>query len=255
MAYAGETLTVSVTQGVARLTFMQPRSLNALSPAMAGEFLAVCRLLGDRDDIQVLVLQGSGRAFMAGGDLHALGQDPEGAISAIIPHMHEAVRLLKTMPLIIVARLHGAVAGAGLSLACLADLSIAQVGTRFVYAYSDIAATCDLGLSWHLVRRVGLSRAMEIALLGHGFNARQAAEWGLVNQVVDESRVDEVVDEWVARLAVQPAHVTRATKLLLMQAQDAALDEQLDLEHRMFLECARHPTFKAAIERFFAHEA
>lgn len=250
--YAGKTLTVGVADGIAWMTFIQADNLNALSPAMAREFLDACRQLADIDDLKVLVLQGSGRAFMAGGDLHALRQDPEAAVAAIISPMNEAIMLLQALPVIILARLHGAVAGAGLSLACLADLSIAADNTRFVYAYSDIATTCDLGLSWNLVRRVGINRALEIALLSHGLDARQAAEWGLVNQVVDAARLDEVVQGAVARLAAMPAHVVKATKSLLLRAQSALLDEQLETERRTFLECAQRAEFVVAIDAFFA---
>lgn len=250
--YAGKTLTVGLADGIAWMTFIQADNLNALSPAMAREFLDACRQLADIDDLKMLVLQGSGRAFMAGGDLHALRQDPEAAVAAIISPMNEAILLLQALPVIILARLHGAVAGAGLSLACLADLSIAADNTRFVYAYSDIATTCDLGLSWNLVRRVGINRALEIALLSHGLNARQAAEWGLVNQVVDAARLDEVVQGAVARLAAMPAHVVKATKSLLLRAQSAPLDEQLETERRTFLESAQRAEFVVAIDAFFA---
>jgi len=250
--YAGKTLTVGLADGIAWMTFIQADNLNALSPAMAREFLDACRQLADIDDLKMLVLQGSGRAFMAGGNLHALRQDPEAAVAAIISPMNEAILLLQALPAIILARLHGAVAGAGLSLACLADLSIAADNTRFVYAYSDIATTCDLGLSWNLVRRVGINRALEIALLSHGLNARQAAEWGLVNQVVDAARLDEVVQGAVARLAAMPAHVVKATKSLLLRAQSAPLDEQLETERRTFLECAQRAEFVVAIDAFFA---
>lgn len=250
--YAGKTLTVGLADGIAWMTFIQADNLNALSPAMAGEFLDACRQLADIDDLKVLVLQGSGRAFMAGGDLHALRQDPEAAVAAIISPMNEAILLLQALPVIILARLHGAVAGAGLSLACLADLSIAADNTRFVYAYSDIATTCDIGLSWNLVRRVGINRALEIALLSRGLNARQAAEWGLVNQVVDAARLDEVVHGAVTRLAAMPAHVVKATKSLLLRAQSAPLDEQLETERRTFLECAQRAEFVVAIDAFFA---
>ncbi|CAM5278147.1 MULTISPECIES: enoyl-CoA hydratase/isomerase family protein [Pseudomonas] len=250
--YAGKTLTLSIANGIAWMTFIQADTLNALSPAMAQEFLQACQSLSERDELKALVLQGSGKAFMAGGDLHALRQDPEAAVAAIIPPMNQAVLLLQAMPIVIIARLQGAVAGAGLSLACLADISIAAQDTRFVYAYSNIATTCDLGLSWHLVRRLGLSRSIEIALLSRGLDARQAAEWGLVNQVVDRTRLDQAVQTAVERLATMPIHVVRATKSLLLRARSAPLEVQLELEHRMFLECAQRAEFVVAVDEFFA---
>ena len=92
LQYAGKTLTVGLADGIAWMTFIQADNLNALSPAMAGEFLDACRRLADIDDLKVLVLQGSGRAFMARGDLHALRQNPEAAVAAIISPMNEAMR-------------------------------------------------------------------------------------------------------------------------------------------------------------------
>lgn len=250
--YAGKTLTLSIANGIAWMTFIQADTLNALSPAMAQEFLQACQSLSERDELKALVLQGSGKAFMAGGELHALRKDPEAAVAAIFPQMNQAVLLLQAMPIVIIARLQGAVAGAGLSLACLADISIAAQDTRFVYAYSNIATTCDFGLSWHLVRRLGLSRSIEIALLSRGLDARQAAEWGLVNQVVDRTRLDQAVQTAVERLATMPIHVVRATKSLLLRARSAPLEVQLELEHRMFLECAQRAEFVVAVDEFFA---
>ena len=245
-------LTLQIGDGIAWLTFEQPQTLNALTPAMAGEFLDACRQLRERDDVRVLVMRGSGKAFMAGGDLQALRRDPAATVEAIIPPMHEAVLLLKSLPLIVLARLHGAVAGAGLSLACMADLAIAEADTRFVYAYADIATTCDLGLSWHLVRRLGLNRAMEVALLSKGFDAGKALEWGLINRVEASANLDASVEDWAVRLAARPSHVISATKQLLQQAQTANLAEQLDLEHQLFSECASRPAFSQAIGSFFA---
>lgn len=252
MRYAGQTLTLESRDGVAWLTFEQARTLNALSPLMAGEFLECCRLLRDSSDLRVLVMRGSGKAFMAGGDLQTLRQDPEGAVAAILVPMHEAVQILRALPLVVLARLHGAVAGAGLSLACLADLSIAEHGTRFVYAYADIASSCDLGLSWSLVQRLGSSRAMEIALLSEGFDAQQALDWGLVNRLAAADQLDALIEDWANRLAARPAHVLAATRTLMTQAQTGSLAEQLDLEHKLFLDCAKRPAFAEAIDRFFA---
>lgn len=245
-------LTLEIGAGIAWLTFEQPQTLNALTPAMAAEFLDACRQLRERKDVRVLVLRGRGKAFMAGGDLQALRRNPAAAVAAIIPPMHEAVLLLESLPLVVLARLHGAVAGAGLSLASLADLAIAEADTRFVYAYADIATTCDLGLSWHLVRRLGLNRAMEIALLSKGFDAGQALEWGLINRIEPAAALDARVEHWAARLAARPAHVIGATRQLLQQAQRADLAGQLDLEHRLFAECAGQPAFATAIDSFFA---
>ena len=92
------------------------------------------------------------------------------------------------MPHPVVARVHGAVAGFGLSLMNACDLVVAADDTYFASAYRNIALTPDGGGSWSLPRLVGLRRATEILLLGERFDARQALACGLVNRVVPQRR-------------------------------------------------------------------
>ncbi len=100
-------------------------------------FLDACRSLAADNSVRVVVISGAGRAFMAGGDLTELRADPTGTAQALIGPMHEALLLLTQMRAPVVASLHGAVAGAGLSLALACDLALAAEGTRFTLAYVE----------------------------------------------------------------------------------------------------------------------
>src|SRR6202030_3772722 len=84
----------------------------------------------------------------------------------------------------VIASVHGACAGFGLSLMLACDLAIAAQGTKFTLAYINLGATPDGGASFHLPRVAGQKRAAEIALLGGRFGAEEAERWGLVNWVV-----------------------------------------------------------------------
>ena len=151
-------------------------------------------LAGD-DSLRVVVLRGAGRHFMAGGDIRSfaarLGDAPAArseGFSRMIGRLHAAIEHLHRMPHPVVGRVHGAVAGFGLSLMNACDLVVAADDAYFASAYRQIALTPDGGGSWSLPRLVGMRKAMEIFLLGERFGAAEALSLGLVNRVVPARR-------------------------------------------------------------------
>jgi len=145
---------------VATLRFNRPAALNAIDPPMARAFLAAVREIAADRTVRAVLLSGSGKGFMAGGDLAVLSADPQGGAAELIGPLHEALTLLDTLDAPVVAQVHGVAAGAGLSLMLQADFVLAATGTRFNLAYANIGASCDVGASWALPRRVGLRRAL-----------------------------------------------------------------------------------------------
>jgi 2-(1,2-epoxy-1,2-dihydrophenyl)acetyl-CoA isomerase len=236
---------------VATITFNRPEVLNALNVAMAEAFAAACQELADDASVRVVVLRGNGKAFMAGGDLQALRAHPADTVNALIPPVHEAVRLLASMPKPVLASVQGAAAGAGMSVVLAADLAIAAAGTRFNFAYSDIGTSCDGGMSWSLPRLVGLRKAMEIAMLSDALDADKAMRLGLVNEVVAADNLSTATMALAQRLASREAASMAHLKQLLRASWGQNLADQLDAEHAAFLDCAQRPGFTAAIDNFF----
>jgi 2-(1,2-epoxy-1,2-dihydrophenyl)acetyl-CoA isomerase len=240
---------------VARLTLNRPAVLNALDVGMAHAFLAACRELATATGVRVLVLQGAGRSFMAGGDLAAMQADPRGVAGELITTMHEALRMLAEGSTIVLAALHGPVAGAGLSLALAADLAIAASDTTLNLAYARIGASCDLGASWALPRIVGLRKAMEIALLSESMGAQDALAIGLVNRVVTPAALQAATDEWAQRLAAGPSIAQSHLRSLLRSSFNRSFHEQLDAEREAFLRCATTDDFREGTGAFLAKRA
>ncbi len=248
-------LVVERAAGVAQLRFNRPDVLNALDAGLANALLEACRSIASDSAVRVVVLGGNGRAFMAGGDLAAMRRAPVEAADALIRPLHAAVQLLSEMPVPVLARVHGAAAGAGISLMLAADLAIAAEGTRFNFAYTDIAASCDGGASWALPRLLGLRKALEIALLCESFDATEALRLGLLNRVVAAERLAAVTDDLAARLARREPHALAHLKRLLRLAGQQSLEAQLQAERAAFLDCAGRPAFAAAVDGFFARRA
>jgi 2-(1,2-epoxy-1,2-dihydrophenyl)acetyl-CoA isomerase len=248
-------LLVEVADRVAHIRFNRPEVLNALDVELAVQLAGACRSLAADPEVRVVVLSGNGKAFMAGGDLQAMRAEPVPVVNSLIPPVHEAVRLLAEMPKPVLASVHGAAAGAGMSLMLAADLALAAASTRFTFAYTDIGTSCDGGMSWSLPRVVGLRKAMEIALVGDTLDAADALRLNLVNRIVDGEQLATATQELATRLAQREPHALAHLKRLLRSSSMRELPAQLDQEYAAFLDCASRPEFSAAIDAFYAKRA
>lgn len=240
---------------IATLRFNRPEALNAIDVPMANAFLAAVQTLAADPGVRAVVLCGNGRGFMAGGDLATLRADPvQGAIDILTP-LNQALLLLAQMNAPVIAQVHGAAAGAGLSLVLMADYVIAAEGTRFNLAYINLGTSCDVGASWALPRIVGVRQALEIALLGEAFTADDALRLGLINRVVPAAELDSATAALAQRLANGPTLAYGAMKRLMRTSMDHTLPEQLVAEKDAFVHCAGTEDFRAGVEAFHQRQS
>lgn len=239
--------------GVASIRFNRPRSLNAISPDLAQSFLQCCRKVEADAECRAVVICGEGPAFMAGGDLNCFYQDFQNAAEtarAMIEPMNAALSILVSLPLPVVASLHGPVAGAGMSVALACDLAVASRDVRFSFGYTQIGASPDVGMSWSLPRIVGLRQAMGIALLGESLSADRALELGIVNRVVPEEDLPHVTDALMSKLASGPTIAYGQTKRLLRASCGRSLEQQLSAEFGAFRACTETDDFVQGVSAF-----
>lgn len=246
-----------LSDGVARITFNRPDALNALSPELRSGFIAAVARVKNEPTVRCLVLRGAGKAFMAGGDVKGyyarLDVDRMALHDELLQRigaMNEAIVSLRNMALPVIASVHGAVAGAGLSLMLACDLAIAARETVFTLAYSRIGTSPDCSGSFFLPRLVGLRKAMEIALLGDRFDADKAGDYGLVNWVVPTDQLEDETDKLAARLAGAPTKALAATKRLLNKSFDSELEAQLRDEAVSFATCSLSDDFAEGVRAF-----
>jgi 2-(1,2-epoxy-1,2-dihydrophenyl)acetyl-CoA isomerase len=137
-------------------------------------------------------------------------------------------RRLQQLRMPTVAAVNGVAAGAGASFVMACDIAIAAPQASFIQAFSKIGLIPDAGSSWFLVERLGLARAMALALTGDKLMAQQAKEWGLIWDVSED--VHEAALQMAQRLAAMPTQALIATRKLLREAGQRSLDQQLDTE-------------------------
>ena len=252
-AFTEDGLAVTAEHGIVRLRFDRPDRLNAIDVPMARAFNKAAEAIAADRTVRVVLMSGAGRAFMAGGDLGSFFSDLAGAAEtarAIIDPLHAGLAILAEIDAPVLASLHGAVAGAGVSLALAADLAIAADDTRFTLAYAKIGASCDGSSSWSLPRIVGLRRALEVALLADPLDAATALAYGMVNRVVPAAELSTQTEALVSRLAAGPTLAFGRIRRLLRTSFERDLPAQMRAERDAFCESARTQDFAEGVAAF-----
>lgn len=240
-----------VCDNVATLTLNRPESLNAVNPAMIAALLATSSRAAGDTAVRAVIVRGAGDLKWFREQTNLPAQASRARFEELIVGVHASVLNFKRMNKPVIAAVHGAVAGFGLSLMLAADLVLASDNAYFTLAYSNIALSPDGGATWSLPRQIGLKQAMEIALLGERFDVSRARELGLVNRVVPRDDLEAETRKLARRFATGPSAALAHTKALLNQSFDNSLEAQLHAEQLFFVNCATKPDFAEGLAGYF----
>ena len=226
---------LTVHSGVATVTFTRPDKLNALTFDVYADLRDLLAELPERDDVDVLVLTGTGRGFCSGGDVHEIigklrEMDTRGLLE--FTRMTGAVlQRLREIPVPVIAGINGIAAGAGAVIALGADFRIVARSASFQFLFTRVGLSgADMGIAYLLPRLIGLARASELLLLGERVDPDRALEYGLANRVVDDQDLPGAVDDLAKRFADGPTLAYGATKTLLTREQDMSLQASVEME-------------------------
>ncbi|MEO8157832.1 MAG: enoyl-CoA hydratase-related protein [Betaproteobacteria bacterium] len=247
-----ETVKLAVEGGVATISLNRPHVLNAMDDEMMRQLRPVAQSVEQDSSIRAVVLRGEGPAFMAGGDVAVFHQHLAELPELIVTwgrEMHAAFLAIRRMGKPVLASVHGAVAGAGFSLMCAADLAIAAADTRFTLAYASIGASPDGGSTYFLPRLVGYKKTMELIMLPDRFDAETARQHGLVNWVVPNDKLEAETARIAQRLAAGPTGAYAEAKRLVNQSLDP-MAAQMEQELQAFSRCARGVDLKEGVSAF-----
>lgn len=255
---SNETVIMEVRDGVAHLTLNRPKMGNALDLDMAKALLAAAERC-DRDPaVRAVLVTGSGSLFCAGGDVRGFaskGDQLPAFLRELTAALHAGVSLLSRMDPPVVAAVNGAAAGAGMSIACAADLIVAGESARFTVAYTAVGLTPDGSSTYFLPRLIGMQRAKELMLTNRRLSAAEALEWGLVNQVVPDADLAITSEHLARQLAEGPTRAYGSVKKLLLASAAQDLEAQLADEARGIIAIAESPDSREGISAFLEKRA
>jgi 2-(1,2-epoxy-1,2-dihydrophenyl)acetyl-CoA isomerase len=248
-----QTILYEVKDGAGRLTLNRPEKLNSFNQQMHEEVREVLAKVKN-ERIRVLLITGAGRAFCAGQDLGERRVAPDGRSvdlgATIEKYYAPLVRMLRALPVPVVAGVNGVAAGAGANLAFACDLVIATKSASFIESFAKLGLIPDTGGTYFLPRLIGTARALGLAMLGEKIPAEQAVAWGLIWRCVDDTEFPGVIDQVVTQLASAPTRGLARTKQAIYASQTNNLDEQLDLERDLMRELGSSHDYQEGVAAF-----
>jgi len=206
---AASPILFSLDDGLAHLTFNRPASLNAMDFAMGELWRDLGEWVASDPAVKAVLLDATGPAFCAGGDVIAMGSAAPGGgsiggaeVTKAAGVIHAGIRAIVESSVPVVAAVQGAVAGGGLGLMLTADWIVAADTATFASKYANIGLSPDLGVSTLLPAAVGQRRALQLVLQDVTIDAATALDWGLVTEVVPASdvatRARAIADGWLS---------------------------------------------------------
>ena len=220
--------------GVSILTFNRPDRSNAFDDSMTAalqQALEAC----EHDDTRSIVLTGAGKNFCAGQDLSAfLERRRSAATGSVREHVlhgyNRIIRQIRNLEMPVIAAVNGAVAGAGLGLACACDMRFAGESARFRTAFIGIGLVPDSAVSFHLPRLIGYGRALEMALTNQFIDAATALQYGLITRVFPDAELLARTLETAVALAKGPTKSMGFTRQVFQRSVQSSLDDALEYE-------------------------
>lgn len=252
------TVTLKFEGPVAIVRLNRPEVLNSMTDALARDARAALAEIRSRPDIRALIVTGVGRAFCAGAELNEDLLNGDGTRSAgaflnetMLSQTNPWIKDLHDLPLPVVAAVNGVAAGAGVGLALAADITIAARSASFILSFCPkLGLIPDVGITWHLPRRIGRARATALALLGNKLGAEQAAEWGLIWQCVDDDQLAAAAMNLAMTLAASPPHIAAELRAALKHAETNTLNAQLDYERERQCVLVETAAFREGVNAF-----
>jgi enoyl-CoA hydratase/carnithine racemase len=232
---------------ILRVQLNRPTKRNAMTSAMYVALAGILNEAANDDNTRVVLWHAAGELFCAGNDLEDFLKNPPG------PGDFPQARLMEALvnfdkPL--VAAVHGAAIGGGTTMLTHCDFVYAGESTKFQMPFINLAVVPEFGSSCSVPARIGHVRAAELILLAAPFDAKRAAELGLVTQVVSDKDVLARATETAGKLAAKPAAALQASKRLMKQPFREQIKAAMKAENEEFSAQVRSEDAKEALTAF-----
>ncbi|HZZ47223.1 MAG TPA: enoyl-CoA hydratase-related protein [Pseudonocardia sp.] len=209
-------LLVKADDSTVRITMNRPQRRNSLSSEHLAELHTAFSEAADTEATGI-VLGGAGPVFSAGHDFGDVAARDLAGVRDLLRQCTALMRLIQSVPQVVVARVHGLATAAGCQLVASCDLAVAAESAGFALPGGKGGWFCHTP-AVPVARNVGRKRLMELALTGDVIDSRTALDWGLVNQVVPDGDLDKAIDHLLAR-ATRGSRLSKAVGKQTIYAQ------------------------------------
>ena len=229
------------------LRFNRPERLNAMTIESWGEFDEHLAAIDADRDVRCLVLEGEGRAFLAGHDVGEIREHNEDIESGKLTpaqlrewqkNLQHSTRRIRQARCPVVACVHGYAVGAGCEVVFACDLVVAAESTRFGFPEVNIGVTITNGGTYFMPRKIGLAKARELAYTGELIDAAEAHRIGLVNRMVPDGTERDAAAALAERIASRAPVAVQLHKAMIDAALEGSLEGALHFETEALVQTA-----------------
>jgi enoyl-CoA hydratase len=213
---------------VATISIDNTARLNCLGQTQITAFIEAVTTLADDPDLRVLIVTGEGdRAFIGGANLHELGAlDPPKARDFLIL-IHRMCKVLRDLPMPVIARVNGFCLGAGLEVMAACDMHIASDNAVFGMPEVKIGLPSVVEAAL-LPQLIGWGRTKLLLYTGDNIDARTALDWGLIEKVVPAADLDAALGLWVTSIVESGPKAIRLQKELIREWEAMPVNDAIE---------------------------
>jgi len=244
---------------VATITLNRPKQLNALNVVVCDELMdAVNQCKWDKG-IRSVVLNGVGKAFCSGGDVHEMrdffsqypNENPGKIVEELVSAVNPVLLAIRKLEKPVIGAIKGPCSGGGAGLALACDILIAAKDSKIHVPNINIGLVPDGGNSFLLTQKLGRYKAAELYFTAEPLDALEGLRLGLFNRVVPEKDLLREAEALALKLAHGPIQAMALAKRMFDLASTNNLETQLEIEKEAVIRCGGTREFKEGITAFF----
>lgn len=216
-------------RGVATVTINRPDKHNAFDENLIAELAATFDKIGENSSVRLMVLASEGKNFSAGADLdwmvRMVDYDRDENIRDANA-LASMLRKLNYLPVPTIARVQGAAMGGGAGLVCCCDIAIASPRASFAFSEAKLGLI-PATITPYVLQSIGAQAARRYFLTAERFDAKRAYDLGMVSEVVDETELDNKINELVEIILINSAEAVKAAKQMIFDIEGKPVTEAI----------------------------
>jgi 2-oxoglutaroyl-CoA hydrolase len=237
---------VDAERRIGRLTLDRP-PLNVISYRGRSQIAAIMEAFDQDPDVRVVVVRGANGVFSSGGDVKAFPHIERDGMSHMAWNIAAPERCGKP----VICAMEKYAFGVGFELAMACDIRLATVDTQVALPEVSLGQIPGSGGSARVARIAGLTRAIDMMMLGRRVGAAEAHQWGLITRVADDgAALTRMIDEMAAHLVAQSALALKTVKRVLNTTYDASLSVALEVEGHAYEKLRESEDYREGIAAF-----
>lgn len=248
-----KTLLIENKDDIGTIKFNRPEKMNSFTQEMFSEFISALLEIDGDDDLKVLIITGSGRAFSAGLDIVEASKGPTDFDKQVVPlqgTLAWIAQIMRNLKKPIICGINGVAVGAGFSIALASDIRLMAESARIGGPFLKVGLIPEIGSTYNLPRLVGMGKACEIVFTGKLLGATEAKEIGLVNEIVPDHAIYDSSEALAKQIASNAPIPLQLARKALYQGLDVNLTAQIQFEQLCQSTCFKTEDYAEGMKAF-----